>query len=160
MSSVALACLVYAGSIQLIEEIFSVSSSHEAGYICSMLFIIPGFPFITSGIDFAKQDMRSGLERLIYAVMIIVVATVTAWAMALLLNLQPEEFPSLALSPVLLFLDVYKRQRHLSCSSPPCHCVHWWLSELFHPSSKCLFNLSGRFCLCRRPHSISDSGAQ
>ena len=103
MSSVALACLVYAGSIQLIEEIFSVSSSHEAGYICSMLFIIPGFPFITSGIDFAKQDMRSGLERLIYAVMIIVVATVTAWAMALLLNLQPEEFPSLALSPVLLF---------------------------------------------------------
>lgn len=47
--------------------------------------------------------MRSGLERLIYAVMIIVVATVTAWAMALLLNLQPEEFPSLALSPVLLF---------------------------------------------------------
>ena len=95
MSSVALACLVYAGSIQLIEEIFSVSSSHEAGYICSMLFIIPGFPFITSGIDFAKQDMRSGLERLIYAVMIIVVATVTAWAMALLLNLQPEEFPSL-----------------------------------------------------------------
>lgn len=103
MSSVALACLVYAGSIQLIEEIFSVSSSHEAGYICSMLFIIPGFPFITSGIDFAKQDMRSGLERLIYAVMIIVVATVTVWAMALLLNLQPEEFPSLALSPVLLF---------------------------------------------------------
>ncbi len=68
-----------------------------------MLFIIPGFPFITSGIDFSKQDMRSGMERLIYAVMIIVVATVTAWAMALLLNLQPEEFPSYVLSPVLLF---------------------------------------------------------
>lgn len=102
-SSVALACLVYAGSMQLIESFFSVSSRHEAGYICAMLFIIPGFPFITSGIDFSKQDMRSGMERLIYAVMIIVVATVTAWAMALLLNLQPEEFPSYVLSPVLLF---------------------------------------------------------
>ena len=47
--------------------------------------------------------MRSGMERLIYAVMIIVVATVTAWAMALLLNLQPEEFPSFVVPPVALF---------------------------------------------------------
>ena len=31
-----------------------------------MLFIIPGFPFITSGIDLAKLDLRSGLERLAY----------------------------------------------------------------------------------------------
>ena len=47
-----------------------------------MLFIIPGFPFITSGIDLAKLDMRSGLERLAYAVLIILVATMTAWIMA------------------------------------------------------------------------------
>ena len=47
-------------------------------------FIIPGFPFITSGIDLAKLDMRSGLERLTYAIIIIVVATITAWLMALL----------------------------------------------------------------------------
>ena len=103
-SSVALACLVYTGSMHLIEALFSVSSRHEAGYICAMLFIIPGFPFITSGVDLAKQDMRSGIERLLYAVMIITVATVTAWAMALLLNLHPEEFPSLGLSPFIVFL--------------------------------------------------------
>ena len=44
-----------------------------------MLFIIPGFPFITSGIDLAKLDMRSGLERLAYALIIIAVATLAAW---------------------------------------------------------------------------------
>ena len=55
---------------------------NEAGYICSMLFIIPGFPFITSGIDLAKLDLRSGLERLSYAVIIVLVATLTAWIMA------------------------------------------------------------------------------
>lgn len=102
-SSVALACLVYTGSLQLLQTFFSVSSRHEAGYVCAMLFIIPGFPFITSGIDFAKQDMRSGIERLAYAVMIITVATVTAWAMALLLDLRPTEFPSYVLPHVLLF---------------------------------------------------------
>ena len=62
-----------------------------------MLFIIPGFPFITSGIDMAKQDMRSGFERLAYAIMIVVVATLTAWLMALLLRLQPMDFLPLGL---------------------------------------------------------------
>ena len=62
-----------------------------------MLFIILGFPFITSGIDMAKQDMRSGLERLAYALMIVVVATLTAWGMALLLRLQPMDFLPLGL---------------------------------------------------------------
>ena len=60
-----------------------------------MLFIIPGFPFITSGIDLAKLDIRSGIERLTYSGIIVLVATVFAWIMALILHLQPEEFSSL-----------------------------------------------------------------
>lgn len=45
----------------------------------------------------SKQDMRSGLERLAYAIMIVVVATLTAWLMALLLRLQPMDFLPLGL---------------------------------------------------------------
>lgn len=84
MASVASACVTYTILLRIAELIAGVSLQHEAGYICSMLFIIPGFPFITSGIDLAKLDMRSGLERLTYAIIIIVVATITAWLMALL----------------------------------------------------------------------------
>ena len=76
--SVTSACLVYAGLFEVMKLILGVSEQHEAGYICSMLFIIPGFPFITSGIDLVKLDMRSGLERLTYAIIIITVATMTA----------------------------------------------------------------------------------
>lgn len=43
----------------------------------------------------AKLDMRSGIERLVYALVIIIVATITAWIMALLLNLKPIDFPVL-----------------------------------------------------------------
>ena len=50
-ASISAACLVYALLLKLSEVCFGISSFHEAGYICSMLFIIPGFPFITSGID-------------------------------------------------------------------------------------------------------------
>ena len=43
VSSVAAACLVYTGMLRVAEEIFNISLQHQAGYICSMLFIIPGF---------------------------------------------------------------------------------------------------------------------
>ena len=42
--------------------------------------------------------MRSGLERLTYAILVILVATITAWIMALLLHLQPVQFPALSLT--------------------------------------------------------------
>ena len=77
-AAISAACLVYALLLKLSEVCFGISSFHEAGYICSMLFIIPGFPFITSGIDLAKLDLRSGLVRLTYAIIIVLVATMFA----------------------------------------------------------------------------------
>ena len=97
VSSVSAACLVYAGVLKIAELLLGISIQHEAGYICAMLFIIPGFPIITSGIDLAKLDMRSGIERLNYALIIILVATMTAWIMALLLHLQPVDFMKISL---------------------------------------------------------------
>ena len=95
VSSVSLACFAYAGLLKLGEILFGISIQHEAGYICAMLFIIPGFPFITSGIDLAKLDMRSGMERLTYALIIVLVATMSAWIMAMLLHLQPVDLVAL-----------------------------------------------------------------
>ncbi|MGN0242125.1 MAG: threonine/serine exporter ThrE family protein, partial [Candidatus Weimeria sp.] len=93
--SVVCACLAYYFSFLAFMNIGGLSRQHEAGYICSMLFIIPGFPFITSGIDLAKQDMRSGIERLAYSIMIVTVASITAWAMAFVLHLKPDDFLAL-----------------------------------------------------------------
>ena len=101
ISSVSTACLTYTVLLKLLELIFAVNLQHEAGYICSMLFIIPGFPFITSGIDLAKLDLRSGLERLTYSIIIVLVATMFAWIMALLLKLQPQDFVALHLGNMM-----------------------------------------------------------
>lgn len=95
ISSVSAACLTYAGLLKLLEILSSVQSQNEAGYICAMLFIIPGFPFITSGIDLAKLDMRSGIERMTYSLIITTVATMTAWILAMLLGLTPFPFQPL-----------------------------------------------------------------
>lgn len=98
ISSVSAACLSYTLLLRLLEFTFSVRLQHEAGYICSMLFIIPGFPFITSGIDLAKLDMRSGSERFMYSLIIVTVSTMTAWILAMLLGLKPISFLPLNLA--------------------------------------------------------------
>ncbi len=102
--AVAVACLSYLLVLSLMQLTFNVSSRHEAGYIGAMLFIIPGFPFITSGLDISKLDMRSGLERMTYAIAIITVATLVGWIVALMVNLRPENFQALPLSALMLFL--------------------------------------------------------
>jgi len=103
-AGVAAACLVYFCIIRCLETFTGVSVSYEAGYICAMLFIIPGFPFITSGIDLSKLDMRSGIERLLYALMIILLATLVAWLTAAAIGFRPADFAPLDLSAGMLFL--------------------------------------------------------
>ena len=95
--SISAACLSYSVMLKLLEICVAVKVEHEAGYICAMLFIIPGFPFITSGIDLAKLDLRSGMERMMYSVIIISVATMTAWVLAMVLGLKPLSFTTMSL---------------------------------------------------------------
>ena len=102
--AVATACIAYLVSFMSVRALFNVSPRHEAGYIGAMLFIIPGFPFITSGLDLSKLDMRSGLERGAYAVIIITVATLVGWLVAMLVHLRPEDFMPLSLSPLMYLL--------------------------------------------------------
>ena len=95
--SVAAACTAYVLFIKLAELIFGISDIHQAGYICSMLFIIPGFPLITGGIDLAKLDLRSGIERITYALLIIGMATLTGWLTAMAFRFSPSDFTELDL---------------------------------------------------------------
>lgn len=103
-AGVALACLTYLMISRGLELAFDINVGHEAGYIGSMLFAIPGFPFITSGLDIAKSDMRSGIERLVHAVTIILVATLVGWIVALASDLTPDKFIPLGLSPLTVML--------------------------------------------------------
>lgn len=103
-AGVAVACLTYLIFSRGLELIFHINVAHEAGYIGAMLFAIPGFPFITSGLDLAKSDMRSGIERLIHAISIIVIATLVGWLVALASDLKPDSFLPLGLGPWLICL--------------------------------------------------------
>lgn len=104
-AAVASACCTYVLLIKLSEVLFGISAVHQAGYICSLLFIIPGYPLITGGFDLSKLDLRSGIERITYALLIIVPATLTGWITATIFGFAPGEFSNISLSlPITLTL--------------------------------------------------------
>ncbi|MCT2996587.1 threonine/serine exporter family protein [Propionibacterium freudenreichii] len=59
------------------------------GYVAAILFLIPGFPMITSILDIARLDFTAGLPRAFYALAIILSAGAAAWAVSLATGLQP-----------------------------------------------------------------------
>lgn len=101
---VAVACVSYLAALTFIAHFYPAAMHHEAGYIGAMLFVIPGFPLITAGLDIAKLDMRSGIERLVYAMAVIVVATLIGWLVAEVVGLSPSDFEPQGLSAPLLTL--------------------------------------------------------
>lgn len=101
---VATACVCYLAALTFLAHFDPAAMNHEAGYIGAMLFVIPGFPLITAGLDIAKLDMRSGIERLVYAVSVITVATLIGWLVAEVVGLSPSDFAPQGLGPVTLTL--------------------------------------------------------
>lgn len=101
-ASVAVSCLVYLCAQRLVGTIYPATLDFNAGYIGAMLFVIPGFPLITSGLDIAKLDLRSGGERLVYALSIIITATLVSWLISSVVGLRPDEFSDLGLNPAVL----------------------------------------------------------
>lgn len=104
---VAAACCSYFLVFLLLLGMFKINPVHAYGYIGAMLFVIPGFPFITSGLDMSKLDMRSGLERMAYAILIILIATMVGWGVAMMLHLKPGAMPKYELAiPLLAVLRI------------------------------------------------------
>ena len=104
-AAVLTSCFSYITLIEGVSHLFNVPADYEAGYICSILFIVPGFPMITGGIDLAKLDLKSGIERVTYSVLVVGVAAIICAFTATTLRFNPGSFPDYTLAlPIKLFL--------------------------------------------------------
>ncbi|WEV42793.1 threonine/serine exporter family protein [Bifidobacterium sp. ESL0682] len=96
VAAAAFACI---GTLRLIGFINPVALRHDTAYIGAMLFVIPGFPLITGGLDIAKLDLPSGIQRLVYTLSLILMATLAGWMVASIVHLNPQGFEPLGLNP-------------------------------------------------------------
>jgi uncharacterized membrane protein YjjB (DUF3815 family) len=99
--AVAVAALACVGTLRFAGLIAPEALSHDTAYIGAMLFVIPGFPLITGGLDIAKMDFPSGVQRLTYTLSIILMATLAGWMVAAVVHLNPQGFEPLGLDPWL-----------------------------------------------------------
>lgn len=109
--AVAIGALSCIGALRLIGFFDPSALNHTTAYIGSVLFAIPGFPLITGGLDIAKIDFPSGIQRLCYTMAIILMGTLAGWTVASLVHLNPQGFPPLGLNPwlnaVLRFITAF-----------------------------------------------------
>ncbi len=82
MVSAAVASLTYLAGIALLNVTGEGLTTHAAGYISSVLFLLPGFALITGALDMAIIDLRAGIERIAYGTMITMAAGVSVWAVS------------------------------------------------------------------------------
>lgn len=99
--AVAVGALSCIASLRIVGCFDPSALHHNTAYIGSVLFVIPGFPLITGGLDIAKIDFPSGIQRLCYTMAIILMGTLAGWMVASIVQLDPQGFTPLGLNPWL-----------------------------------------------------------
>jgi uncharacterized membrane protein YjjP (DUF1212 family) len=102
MLAAALATLVYVLFLAAFGALGGAATSHEAGYVSAVLFLVPGFPLVTGALDLARLDFSAGVARLTYALTILTSAALALWAVSMLVGLVPEPEAPPVLQPGVL----------------------------------------------------------
>ena len=94
MLSAALAAGAYLAFVLLLDVMAGgAGSRHEAGFISSVLFLVPGFPLVTGALDLARADFSAGVSRVTYAMTIMISAALSVWAVTLATGLSADPIP-------------------------------------------------------------------
>ncbi|WP_028709360.1 threonine/serine ThrE exporter family protein [Propionicicella superfundia] len=105
LTSAALATGLYVGLTRLLDLAMGDSSARmSAGLICAAIFLIPGFPLVTAGLDLTRIDLMAGIPRLTYAAMVLLAMTIGVWIVITVAGASPDPVPALTGNPVLIWL--------------------------------------------------------
>ncbi|EFA22376.1 threonine/serine ThrE exporter family protein [Bifidobacterium gallicum] len=99
---VAVAAFACEGVLRCIGIFMPAALASDTAYIGAMLFVIPGFPLITGGLDMAKIDFPSGVQRVAYVLCIILMATLAGWMVASAVQLSPGGFSRMEMPAVVV----------------------------------------------------------
>ncbi len=103
VSSAAMASGSYWLISLLLAQGLGASPTVAAGFICAPLFLIPGFPLVTAGLDLTRLDLSAGIPRAVYAAMILLAMTIGIWVVAKLGGVTADVLPPQLISPWLLW---------------------------------------------------------
>ncbi|EEH63526.1 hypothetical protein HMPREF0044_1127 [Gleimia coleocanis DSM 15436] len=104
-----LACAVlstsfYIAVVSVLLQTTIIDSSHQSGVISTILYLVPGFPLVTSILDLVRLDMLAGIARGFYVMTLMVSAGVATWAVVSVTNWSVEPTVHVPSNLVLLFV--------------------------------------------------------
>jgi uncharacterized membrane protein YjjP (DUF1212 family) len=104
LTSAAIASGAYVGFAAILTAIVgSPTPRFAAGFICASIFLIPGFPLVTAGLDLTRIDLDVGVPRLTYAAMVVLAIAIGVWLVAVLAGVSPDAVAPIAGHPGLVW---------------------------------------------------------
>jgi uncharacterized membrane protein YjjP (DUF1212 family) len=95
---------VYCAIAAMPEAVGFGSPRHAAGFISSVLFLVPGFPLVAALLDLLQHDKVAGLTRLAYGTMLLLAAAFGLCIVAAAAGLSTASPPPLELGAPLTLL--------------------------------------------------------
>ncbi len=106
-ASAAVATGLYLALTKLIDLGLGAPSSRMAvGLICAAIFLIPGFPLVTAGLELTRIDLMAGIPRLVYAGMVLLAMAIGVWVVVTVSGVSPDAVPAVEGPPALIWLAV------------------------------------------------------
>lgn len=101
MISATVASGLYLGFSSLLSLALGAPSPRiAAGFVSACIFLIPGFPLVTAGLDLTRIDLHMGIPRMVYAGMVLLAITIGVWLVAALSGLSADAVPPITGHPV------------------------------------------------------------
>lgn len=98
------AASIYIAMVALLTNVGLATGSHQAGFISSILFLVPGFPMVTGILDLVRGDYLAGISRSTYVATVMVSAGVAVWIVSYLFEWRVQQDYKVTLTVGLLWL--------------------------------------------------------
>ncbi len=101
LASALVAAFTYLGVTALLAWLIGDRSPHGAGFVPTLIFLVPGFPLVSALLDLVKTEITAGLSRLAYAFMILASASAALLVTTWIGQASPDPLPPPPLAPAL-----------------------------------------------------------
>ncbi|GLJ80128.1 threonine/serine ThrE exporter family protein [Microbacterium imperiale] len=102
--SASTALLTFLGVSHLIELLGAPSPQYGAALTSAVLYLVPGFPLVTGALDLARLDLNAGVNRVVYAGLVLLSTGCAVWAVAAIFQTSAVAVAAPALGEPLLSL--------------------------------------------------------
>ena len=104
LAAALVAAFTYMAVTDLVGWLAHDPSSHRAGFVPALIFLVPGFPLVNALLDLVKTDITAGLSRLAYAFMILASASAALLLVTWIGGATPDPLPPPALPTPLWWI--------------------------------------------------------